>query len=458
MNKIIPKLRPADAAAPERYKKLLDLSFIAARITERGWSVDRNEIRRLRAAAVEKQARFTNTFLQTSGLSYEHLGKKGTGHTHSVRDFFWNELKAPHVVFDKISKKPQFNSAALVAYAEDFKNTPFSVPAALLLGIRKNAKIQSYLEAYDALSRQDGRIHVGFNVSQAKTGRWSASSRQTINNVSYSCNVQQVPGKAIMFDLGNGLECIADTLRPIFAAEPGCVVISADYNALEARLIALNHQVPALLAILAAGGDIHEFTARKLFGDAAYAAQPKLLRSASKTCLYAFSYQYSDGSADAEYKQAYDTLKKEMPQLTARAVTALASKFFSIYPEILASHQITKSTVDNAGGLALPASGRFLHYPPTNRGYNQALNFLQQGTGAVLLDNALLALAPQLDWQKAYPLAQVHDELVVHCSEKDSQDIAQVVKSCMETPLTIGGKLVSFPAEAKIGPNWGACK
>lgn len=455
--KIIPELVPADANGKIRYFRMLELSQIASRMTEKGWPVDRAAVFKLMEISRDRKQRFTDEFLKISGLSLDHMGKKLTGHTHTVRDFFWKELQAPHVVFDKISKKPQFNTAALVAYTEDYKNAPFALPAAYLLGLRKNAKYLSYLEAYEALSRKDGRIHVNFNVSQAKTGRWSASSREIIEGHHYSCNIQQVPSKAMEYDFGNGPETVVSSLRSVFAAEPGCVVISADYNALEARLIATNHGVEKLLTAIDKGDDIHKLTARGLFG-ALFDKDPKLCRDAAKTCLYAFSYQYSDGGDEVKYKQAYDTLKKAMPRITERGVAELAKKFFQVYPEIFASHQNIKTHVDNDGGYALPLSGRFLHYPPTNRGYNQALNFMQQGAGAVLIDTALLELAPKLDWISAYPLAQVHDEIVVHCSEKDSQEVAHVLKSCMETPAVIGGKQVVFPAEAKIGHNWGECK
>jgi DNA polymerase-1 len=451
--KIIPKLQPADGRAAQRYNRLLDLSMIASRMTEKGWPVDRAAVSQLQGVAHDRQHRFTEQLLKESGLSYEHLGKRATGHTHSVRDFFWKDLKAPHVAFDKVSKKPQFNTAALIAYAEDYKGQPFSPLAALLLGIRKNAKYSSYLEAYEMLSRKDGRIHVNFNVSQAKTGRWSASSREMVNGKHYSCNIQQVPSKAMEYDFGNGKETVVSSLRAAFAAEDGGVIISADYNALEARLIAINHGVTKLIAAIEAGEDIHKMTGRGLFG-AAFEKEPKLCRDAAKTCLYAFSYQYSDGGDDAMYKQAYDTLKKSFPKMTERGVAALAQKFFAIYPEILANHQTIREAVEARGGFALPLSGRFLHYPPTNRGYNQALNFMQQGAGAVLVDTAMLQLAPQLDWQRNYPLAQVHDQLLVHCAEDESQDIAKLVKQSLETPAIINGQTVSFPATTGIGKTW----
>ena len=86
-----------------------------------------------------------------------------------------------------------------------------------------------------------GRVHTSFNQAVAATGRLSSSDP----------NLQNIP---VRTELGR-------EIRKAFVAEPGCVLISADYSQIELRVLAHLAGDEALIEAFQRGEDIHDRTA-----------------------------------------------------------------------------------------------------------------------------------------------------------------------------------------------------
>src|SRR5207248_8896831 len=91
-----------------------------------------------------------------------------------------------------------------------------------------------------------GRVHTCFNQAVASTGRLSSSDP----------NLQNIPIKTAL-----GRE-----IRSAFIAEPGHVLISADYSQIELRVLAHLAEDETLISAFQRGDDIHDQTALKVFG------------------------------------------------------------------------------------------------------------------------------------------------------------------------------------------------
>ena len=105
----------------------------------------------------------------------------------------------------------------------------------------------TYIDALPQLVHPEtGRVHTSFNQAVAATGRLSSSDP----------NLQNIP---IRTELGR-------EIRRAFIAEPGHVLISADYSQIELRVLAHLSGEQALIDAFRRGEDIHDRTALKVFG------------------------------------------------------------------------------------------------------------------------------------------------------------------------------------------------
>ncbi len=120
----------------------------------------------------------------------------------------------------------------------------------LILEWRTLQKLKgTYIDALPVLvNPATGRVHTCFNQAVAATGRLSSSDP----------NLQNIP---IRTELGR-------EIRRAFVAEPGFVLISADYSQIELRVLAHLSGDEALIDAFERGEDIHDRTALQVFGAA----------------------------------------------------------------------------------------------------------------------------------------------------------------------------------------------
>lgn len=451
---MIPTLQFPAARALERYDNLKQLMAISDQITGIGWRVDRDLIFAHKATAAQRAAEYTDKFLALTGMDPKVLGVAGTGQTKRVREWFLLDQRAPVVARDKHTKNPQVNTAALIEYATAYSQMSYGPAAAALYALRKNIKVQEFCNAYDILSRGDGRIHSSFFAFGTKTGRWTSSAKVRHNGETIGCNIQQVPAKTPSFDFGSGAVTLVDSLRDIFIADEGCQIHSYDYEALELRLIAYIFGAKGLIANL--DKDPHTVTAKALFKEIYTKETAKKCRNAAKSCAYAISYSMHDTSGKGKYPTLLKTLKVDFPDMNDKLVKVLADRFFELYPEIKRGQLGAQAQVAGEGYRELPINGRRLYYPDTMRGWNQAINFTFQGTGAELINRAIIELAPKMDWRVGgnYILAQVHDELVLNVRAEDWYKIYTHVIEAMSREADFGGYKTGIPSKGVAGDCW----
>ena len=116
-----------------------------------------------------------------------------------------------------------------------------------ILQHRELSKLMStYLLALpQAVDPATGRLHTTFHQAVAATGRLSSSDP----------NLQNIPVRTEM----------GAQIRECFTAEPGHLLVVADYSQIELRLMAHLSQEPTLLAAFHEGQDIHTRTAAEVF-------------------------------------------------------------------------------------------------------------------------------------------------------------------------------------------------
>ena len=144
----------------------------------------------------------------------------------------------------------------------------------LILEYRQVTKLKStYVDALPALIHpRDGRVHTSYNQTGAATGRLSSSDP----------NLQNIP---IRSELGR-------LIRGAFVAEKGNVLISADYSQVELRILAHLSHDEVLVSAFKADEDIHDRTAREVFGETAL-SNPAECRRRAKVINFGIVYGLS---------------------------------------------------------------------------------------------------------------------------------------------------------------------
>ncbi len=97
----------------EQYEQYTKLVRVAAQLHDFGIRVDRKRALASIVASTKRAELFTGLFLDATKLDRDALGAKGSGGTKAVKEWF-KDQGAPDVVFDKRTKEPQFNAAALM--------------------------------------------------------------------------------------------------------------------------------------------------------------------------------------------------------------------------------------------------------------------------------------------------------------------------------------------------------
>jgi DNA polymerase-1 len=304
--------------------------------------------------------------------------------------------------------------------------------AALVLEWRQLSKLKSTYT--DALQQQinkiTGRVHTSYSLSGAQTGRLSSTDP----------NLQNIP---IRTEIGR-------RIRDAFIAEPGHVILAADYSQIELRLAAHMADVPQLKAAFARGDDIHSLTAQELFGEVT-----RDTRASAKTINFAILYGISRWGLAGRLS------------ITADEAQAMIDRYFERFPGIRDYIHATLSSVRDTG-FTTTLFGRKTHFPSIrakNQGERQgaeraAINAPIQGTSADIIKRAMVRMRPALEREglgAVRMLMQVHDELVFEVPEGETEAAGGVIRRVMETAAEPAVKLdVPLGVDIGTGPNWGA--
>ncbi|HSF19893.1 MAG TPA: DNA polymerase I [Vicinamibacteria bacterium] len=286
----------------------------------------------------------------------------------------------------------------------------------------------TYVDALPSLVHpQTGRIHTSFNQTVTATGRLSSSDP----------NLQNIPIRA----------ALGRRLRRAFVAERGYRLLSADYSQIELRVLAHLSRDEALIEAFRSGEDIHERTARQVFGDAASLSEGEKRRRAK---IINFSIIYG--------KTAF-TLGKEFG-VSTREAQAFIDAYLDRYPRVRnLIDEIVRET--RRTGKVRTLFGRQRYVPEIgsrNRSTRAAaervaVNTPVQGTAADLIKKAMIDLHRRLRNERmgARLLLQVHDELVLEVPEGELEVTTELVRDTMENVYPLE---VPLRVDVKTGAAW----
>ncbi|GAA4765157.1 DNA polymerase I [Novosphingobium ginsenosidimutans] len=415
------KPRLSEEGATRVYERVdRPLVPVVAQMERHGIRVDRDKLAGLSATFAEEIAKLEGQIHELAGQPFTIGSPKQLG----------------EILFDKLGfkggKKGKTGQYSTDQGILERLSGEGAAIADRVLEWRQLSKLRStYTEALQAaINPETGRVHTSYSLVGAQTGRLSSTEP----------NLQNIP---IRTELGR-------QIREAFVAEPGNVLLAADYSQIELRLAAHMADVPALKEAFAEGEDIHARTAMEMFGEV-----NRDTRGRAKTINFAILYGISRWGLGGRLGVPADEAQ------------AMIDRYFERFPGI--RHYI-HSTLESvrANGYSETLFGRKCWFPrissnnPNERAGSEraAINAPIQGTSADIIKRAMVRMMPALEaagLSHVRMLLQVHDELVFELPEADVPAASKVIEAVMAGAAEPAVPLsVPLGVEIGTGLSWGA--
>ncbi len=362
---------------------------------------------------------------------YSLAGKEfNIGSPKQLGEIIYNELK-----ITKLKKTKKGSLATSANILEDLALGGHKFPN-LVLEWRQISKLKNtYSDALqDHINQKTKRVHTSFLLAATNTGRLASSDP----------NLQNIPIKT-----EEGKE-----IRKAFIADQKNVLISADYNQIEMRILADIADVKQLKEAFKNSEDIHSLTASQVFNLPINKINDDLRRKA-KTINFGIIYGITQYG-----------LAKQISVSNQEALDFI-NAYFKKFPEI---KDYMNSTIKSCRkqGYVTNIFGRRIHLRGINdknfsiRSFQEraAINAPIQGSAADIIRLAMIKINQLIEEDKKLEtkmLLQIHDELIFECLEKDQEYIKKTIKEAMVSISKSEHHMFSIPLEVNVnsGYNWG---
>lgn len=278
-----------------------------------------------------------------------------------------------------------------------------------------------YLEDY--VCQICRRFHPGWNQIGTETSRPSC----------WKPNLLQIPRAA--------------EFRALFVAEPGNLVASLDYSAIEVLVAGVFAKEPRLIQACATG-DPHLATAKMISGDQSMVKSDPRRQNAK---IANFGLLFGGGAAGlvTQARDLFDTV------ISLGEAEKIIAQYYRLYPRLkdtrAAAYEAMNSkddrlTVGNAVGFRRYLEG-------WNRKPTSWLNTWIQSTAAYGMKSSFKYLNEA--GLTPFILGQVYDEVLFEFPEEDAQDFAQEAKRCMIRGMQdVIGQAIPVTVEIDLGRTW----
>lgn len=391
----------------------IPLSRVLSDMEEYGVLIDLEYFSRMSKKLAERLAKLAEELYSIAGIKFN------LNSPIQLRKVLFDVLGLPKGKKTKTGYSTDIEVLAKLASKHSFPR--------LLLEYRELFKLKStYIDVFPKLiNPETKRLHTSFNQTVTSTGRLSSSNP----------NLQNIPMRSE----------IGKQIRKGFVAPPNSYILSADYSQIELRILAHLSQDDNLVGAFKAGEDIHTRTAALVFNLPEKEVTPEHRRKA-KVVNFGIIYGMSPFG-----------LAKEL-DITPEEATVFIGEYFSVFPGV-------KSWIDRTieaarmKGYVKTMLNRIRYLPDINSNNRlrrefaerTAINTPIQGTAADLIKVAMINIHRKLSALKSKLILQIHDELLLEVPENELENVENIVKKEMTSPLPLSIPIV---VEVGIGKNW----
>ena len=389
-----------------------------------GVKIDNKFLKSLYTKFEKKIVKIQNEVFKISKKEFNIASPKQLG------EILYNDLKIADL---KKTKKGSFATSASVLEDLAFKGHKFPQ---LVLDWRQVSKLKNtYSDSLpEHINPNTQRVHTSFLLAATTTGRLASSDP----------NLQNIPIKS-----EDGKD-----IRKAFIAKKDHVLISADYNQIEMRILADLADVKGLKKAFKNNEDIHSLTASQIFNvDIKKVNQDQ--RRKAKAINFGIIYGISQYG-----------LAKQI-NVTNHEAEEFLNAYFLKFPEIkIYMDQTIKFC--RKSGFVNNIFGRRSHFININdKNYNirnfqerAAINAPIQGSAAEIMRLAMIRLNKKLSDQKnqnTKMLLQIHDELIFETPKEEAKRISKIIIDEMSSVVKSEQHSFSIPltVDLNTGENWG---
>ncbi len=394
---------------------------ILSKLETNGIKVDDNYLKTLSKKFQTRLVKIEKEIYKISGKDFNIGSPKQLG------EIIYNDLKIA-----KLKKTKKGSLATNAKILEDLALSGHKFPN-LILEWRQVSKLKStYTDALqDHISKKTKRVHTSFLLAATNTGRLASSDP----------NLQNIPIKTL-----DGKE-----IRKAFIAEKNSVLISADYNQIEMRILADIADVKELKKAFKNNQDIHSLTASQVF-DIPINKVSEDQRRKAKAINFGIIYGITQYGLAKQISVSNEDAQE------------FINSYFKKFPEIKDYMQTTVKSCRKQGYVT-NIFGRRIHLRGINdknfsvRSFQEraAINAPIQGSAADIIRLAMIKIDNTLKKKQANMLLQIHDELIFECLKANENNVKKIIKEAMVSVSTSEHHMFSIPLEVNIssGNNWG---
>lgn len=355
-------------------------------------------------------------------LIYGHADQEfNIGSPGQLADILFNKLQLPTQGIKK--GKTGYSTAA----SELDKLRPVHPIIDLITQYRELAKLKNtYVDTLPTMVDENSKLHTTYSLTVAQTGRLSSNDP----------NLQNIP---VRTELGR-------EIRTAFVADPGNVLVSADYSQFELRLAAYLCDDDDLIEMFNRDVDVHTATAAEIYGRNPEEVT-KTMRRDAKVVNFGIMYGLSahglvqaTGMTHDQAKHFIDRYFEVRPKLLGYIESVKKQAFEQGYVETIFGRRRPTPDVHSSNFMVREAAMR------------AAVNMPFQGSAADIMKLAMIAVADKLEKTSCKLLLQIHDSILVECPKSEAENTAKLLKSTMEDVHKLPVKLT---VDTSIGQNWG---
>ena len=397
---------------------------VLSKMEENGIKVDKDYL-------VDLSKKFQNRISKTEKQIFIISKKEfNIGSPKQLGEIIYNDLKIA-----KLKKTKKGGLATSANVLEDLAFSGHEFPK-LVLEWRQLSKLKNtYTDALqEHINNKTGRVHTSFLLAATNTARLASSDP----------NLQNIPIKST-----DGRE-----IRKAFISEKKNILISADYNQIEMRILADLADVKELKKAFKNNDDIHSITASQVFNlDIKKVSQEH--RRKAKAINFGIIYGITQYG-----------LAKQISVSNQEALDFI-NAYFLKFPEI---KEYMNNTIKlcRRNGHVKNIFGRKIHLRGINdknfsvRSFQEraAINAPIQSSAADIIRLAMIKIDEKLKNNKkleAKMLLQIHDELIFECASSEKKTVINFIKEEMESVKKSEFHTFSIPLEVSVnsGYTWG---